>query len=129
MITVPSRTFLHPMLAVAMALSMAGGVAATVAPAAAAPASATDETTVPHYFGPYPNWANSPLTTPTAEVTIGGSGTAAAATAEVDPVTGAVTAINVTNPGRDYTGAVSVTVTGSATGDDATATASVKGER
>ena len=28
--------------------------------AAAAPISATDETKVPHYFGPYPNWANSP---------------------------------------------------------------------
>ena len=28
--------------------------------AAAAPISATDESKVPHYFGPYPNWANSP---------------------------------------------------------------------
>jgi len=27
---------------------------------AAGPASPTDETKVPHYFGPYPNWANSP---------------------------------------------------------------------
>ena len=27
----------------------------------AMPASATDETKVPHYFGPYPNWALSPL--------------------------------------------------------------------
>ena len=22
-----------------------------------------DPTKIPHYFGPYPNWANSPLTT------------------------------------------------------------------
>src|SRR5574338_994582 len=35
-----------------------------------APASPTDETKVPHYFGPYPNWANSPMTLPDATVTI-----------------------------------------------------------
>ena len=28
----------------------------------AAPAVAPDPTTIPHYFGPYPNWANSPIT-------------------------------------------------------------------
>ena len=33
---------------------------------AAAPASPVDESKVPHYFGPYPNWANSPLTLPDA---------------------------------------------------------------
>jgi hypothetical protein len=36
--------------------------AAALAPTAAgvlnAPTSATDKTKVPHYFGPYPNWAN-----------------------------------------------------------------------
>ncbi len=34
----------------------------TAAPAAvaAAPISPTDPTKIPHYFGPYPNWANSP---------------------------------------------------------------------
>ena len=31
-------------------------------PCAGAPASAADQSKVPHYFGPYPNWANSPLT-------------------------------------------------------------------
>src|SRR3954468_5791774 len=31
-----------------------------VGTAAAAPLSAPDESKVPHYFGPYPNWANSP---------------------------------------------------------------------
>jgi uncharacterized repeat protein (TIGR01451 family) len=38
--------------------------------AAAAPTSPTDETKVPHYFGPFPNWANSPLAQPAATVTI-----------------------------------------------------------
>ncbi len=34
------------------------------------PASATDESVVPHYFGPYPNWANSPQTLADAMVKI-----------------------------------------------------------
>ena len=47
---------------------------------AAAPSSPVDQTKVPHYFGPYPNWANSPLTLPDAQVVItpaggGGPGT------------------------------------------------------
>ena len=32
--------------------------------------SATDKTKVPHYFGPYPNWANSPQTLADAIVTL-----------------------------------------------------------
>jgi FtsP/CotA-like multicopper oxidase with cupredoxin domain len=36
----------------------------------AMPISATDETKVPHYFGPYPNWANSPQVLSDAIVTI-----------------------------------------------------------
>ena len=32
---------------------------------------------VPHYFGPWPNWALSPLTLPDATVTITGDGTGA----------------------------------------------------
>ena len=41
---------------------------------------------VPHYFGPWPNWALSPLTTANAPVTFtgGGSGTGAAATATIN---------------------------------------------
>ena len=42
--------------------------------AAAAPTIPTDETQVPHYFGPYPNWANSPFTLPDVAVTITGDG-------------------------------------------------------
>ena len=44
------------------------------APAPASPASPVDESKVPHYFGPYPNWANSPLTAPDATVTISAAG-------------------------------------------------------
>ena len=43
----------------------------------ACPASPTDSTAVPHYFGPWPNWALSPLTLPDATVTITGDGTGA----------------------------------------------------
>ena len=56
-------------------------VAGPVSAGPAAPASAVDQTKVPHYFGPYPNWANSPLTAPDATVVITGDGTAAAAVA------------------------------------------------
>ncbi len=44
---------------------------------AAPPTSPTDESTVPHYFGPYPNWANSPQVLADAVVTVD-LGTAAA---------------------------------------------------
>ncbi len=48
----------------------AGPAAAGIA-AAAAPAGTPDETKVPHYFGPYPNWANSPQVLSDAVVSIG----------------------------------------------------------
>ena len=44
---------------VVVALSMA-----FAAVAQALPSSPTDSTKVPHYFGPFPNWANSPLRVP-----------------------------------------------------------------
>ena len=74
-----------------------------VGTAYAAPLSATDSTKVPHYFGPYPNWANSPQAVPNAVVTISGDGTGAEATATVNPRTGGISAISVTNPGSGYT--------------------------
>ncbi|MGW3268293.1 multicopper oxidase domain-containing protein [Streptomyces sp. NPDC001056] len=40
------------------------------AASAGGPSSPTDETKVPHYFGPWPNWANSPLTQSKAKVVI-----------------------------------------------------------
>ena len=91
--------------------------------AAALPTSATDESTVPHYFGPWPNWANSPFTLPDAAVEIADNGTGASATAQVDPVTGGIASVTVTAPGAGYTVAPLVTITG---GDGtATATASI----
>ncbi len=42
--------------------------------AASADGSATDETKIPHYFGPNPNWAISPFTLPDAIVTISRDG-------------------------------------------------------
>ena len=79
---------------------------------AAAPSSPTDGTSVPHYFGPWPNWALSPLTLPDATVTISGDGTGATATATVGG-NGAVTGITVNNPGNGYTsGATTVDITG-----------------
>jgi hypothetical protein len=82
---------------------------------------------IPHYFGPYPNYANSPMpkgaitnitltsggsgySLATATVTITdlystGTGATATVTA-VDPTTGAVTAIELTNGGAGYTAPV-----------------------
>src|ERR1044072_2478744 len=70
-----------------------------------------DETKVPHYFGPNPNWANSPFRVPDVAVTLtGGAGTGATAAATVDPQTGAVTGISVINPGTGYTSAPTVDI-------------------
>jgi FtsP/CotA-like multicopper oxidase with cupredoxin domain len=67
---------------------------------------------VPHYFGPYANYANSPLRLADAIVELtGGAGNGAMATATVDPSTGAVTAIDVVDPGAGYTSAPAVTIT------------------
>src|SRR3972149_5982606 len=88
---------------------------------------------VPHYYGPYPNYATSQLptltttttpivttltgftvqnggsgyTTPTVIIT-GGGGTGATATARV--TNGIITAVVLTNPGTGYTSAPTVTV-------------------
>ena len=51
-----------------------GGTAPAAALVSNAPSIPTDQTKVPHYFGPYPNWANSPLTQPDAKVTISPAG-------------------------------------------------------
>ena len=59
-------------LAVVVAQTVATAIVAA-APAQAMGAvtfSATDETKVPHYFGPYPNWANSPQALADAIVTL-----------------------------------------------------------
>jgi FtsP/CotA-like multicopper oxidase with cupredoxin domain len=61
----------------------------------AAALSATDEAKVPHYFGPYPNWANSPQVMPNALVTVAGPTAVAQASGGVD-------AIVVTESGAGY---------------------------
>src|SRR5512146_2604939 len=66
-----------------------------------------DPTKIPHYFGPYPNWANSPFTAVDANIQFtdtcgGGAGTGAAAVASVN-AHGTITAINVTDQGTGYT--------------------------
>ncbi len=73
----------------------------TVGQGFAMPGSPTDESKVPHYFGPYPNWANSPLTLPAVTVDVGGDGTGAKATATVG-ANGAITGVTITNPGSGY---------------------------
>ena len=91
----------------------------------ALPAGPTDATAVPHYFGPWPNWALSPLSLPAAQVDIQGNGTGATATATVG-ANGAVTGITITNPGTGYTSAT-VNITGPAGATGALATATVTG--
>ena len=60
---------------------------------------------IPHYFGPYPNWANSPM-----------------------PM-GNISNITVDNGGRFYTGNATVTITDAYfTGSGATAIANVVGD-
>ncbi|MFM2078398.1 MAG: hypothetical protein RJA49_2288, partial [Actinomycetota bacterium] len=91
---------------------------------AATPLSATDESKIPHYFGPYPNWANSPQVLADAVVVIaGGGGVGAEATATVDPKTGGITAIDVTAAGSGYTSAPTVSVTAAGVTPTALATA------
>ena len=68
--------------------------------------------TTPHYFGPYPNYANSPLRMSDAVVDfVGGGGYGASALAQVDAETGAITGFTVLDGGADYTSAPDVVVT------------------
>ncbi|NTV83751.1 MAG: hypothetical protein HGA23_05555 [Bacteroidales bacterium] len=80
----------------------------------AMPGWETDETAVPHYFGPNPNWANSPFTLPDAQVVITGNGTRAEAVATVG-ANGAITVITVINGGSDYSNA-NVDIVGAGSG-------------
>jgi FtsP/CotA-like multicopper oxidase with cupredoxin domain len=84
-------------------------VGRAAAPSVGVSFSPTDETKVPHYFGPFPNWANSPQVLADAIVSIvGGGGAGAEATATVDPKTGGIASIDVTSPGSGYTAVPSV---------------------
>ena len=114
--------------ATVLALGLQAGVVPATVAAASPPTGATDASKVPHYFGPWPNWANSPLTLPTATVSITDTGTGAGATAvaQVGP-DGSIGAINLTAPGHDYTSpTVTINAPTAAGGTQATATATVK---
>ena len=118
-------------LGAAIAVVAGAGLQSGSGSALAAPSSPTDAATVPHYFGPWPNWANSPLTLSTAAVRItdsSGRGAGATAVAQVDPVSGGIAAINVTSPGHDYqSDTTTVTVTGGSADATGTATISTSG--
>ncbi len=101
------------------------GSTSRVQPTTAMPMSPTDESKVPHAFGPYPNWANSPFTLADVVVDISGDGTGATATATVGG-NGAVTGITITSPGSGYT-AAAVSITGAGTGAEANAVVSASG--
>ena len=108
-------------------LTKSGKKAALKAAAAAvlaAPGTPTDQTKVPHYFGPFPNWVNSPFTLPDVAVEILGDGTGATATATVG-AGGVVTGITITNPGSGYTAATVNFTSGNPLASGATADAVV----
>jgi len=112
---------------------------AAVAEGSVTATAVADPGGIPHYFGPYPNWANSPLprgVITSIDVTNGGQGYTAAsvqvtdlyygvvadpAVATATVVGGAVTAISVDAGGSGYSAPV-VIITGDGTGAAATAT-------
>ena len=67
--TLGQRSLVLPVMALTIAMFglLTGGTASAL------PSAPTDESKVPHYFGPYPNWANSPLALPDAQVVINGN--------------------------------------------------------
>ena len=104
-------------------LAMVLAMVATSLGTGAAVAATPNPDKVPHYFGPWPNWANSPLTLNKASVKLDGTGTGATAVAQVDPQTGGISAVDVTSPGAGYDGGpVTVTIDGGTTAATATAT-------
>ena len=108
---------------------------------------AMDPGGVPHYFGPYPNYAYTPLPKgPVTDITVDnagsgykdpiviiddvyGTGTGAIATAATDPNTGAIINIDLTNGGKDYTAPI-VTIKNAADpqGTGAIASATIGGD-
>jgi len=102
-------------------------------------APAPDPGGIPHYFGPYPNYANSPLpaggvgpitvvspgagyTSPTVVITdVYGVGTGASAVAAVNPTTMGIDSVTVTSPGTNYYAPLVLIADPTGTGADATA--------
>lgn len=124
-----TRKFLNFFISFVVLVSMLlGGINLPVtakidsAPAKANPSmpmGPTDESKVPHYFGPYSNYANSAFTLAAATVSIDGDGSGATANATVG-ANGAVTDIVITNPGSGYTTAA-ITISGAGSGASADA--------
>ena len=108
-----------------LSLFFGGGGMKVEATQLALPSSPVDESKIPHYFGPWPNWALSALTHPDVAVEIVGDGSGAAAVASVG-ANGAVTGITITNPGSGYTTAA-VNIIGAGTGASANATVTLTG--
>ena len=115
----------RPLLAFAALAVLVLGATLAASAAQGMPSSATDESKVPHYFGPYPNWANSPLTKPDATVKIAGDGNGATAGATVG-ADGAISGLTLTNPGSGYTSAT-VEITGAGSGATADAVVQASG--
>ncbi len=115
-------------LAAILAVSIGGPVSAggrAPTQADVATPAAVDESKNPHYFGPWPNWANSPYTLADVSVSITGDGTGAAAAATVG-AGGVLTDIVITDPGSGYSTAT-VEITGGGSGAAATATITESG--
>lgn len=121
------RKVLNLMLLFMMVFSLVfGGSSIPVsAQPMAMPMNATDESKVPHYFGPNPNWANSPFTLMDASVEITGDGSGATAAATVG-ANGAITGLTLTSAGNGYTSAA-VAITGAGNGAFASATVAASG--
>ena len=118
----PGRISTVVLTVLAMVIAMATAALGSGAAVAATP---PDPAKVPHYFGPWPNWANSPLTLNNASVTFSGTGTGATAVAQVDPTSpNGISAIDITSPGHDYAPGTTVTISGGTTAATATATVS-----
>ncbi|MDD1683156.1 MAG: PKD domain-containing protein [Methanoregula sp.] len=114
-----------------------GGLAQAPMAGAGAPAPVMDPGGIPHYFGPFPNYANSPMprgSIVNITVDTGGQGytapvvtvedvyfTGTGATATAFVAGGAITSIMVTNPGTNYTAPVVVITDGTGSGAAATA--------
>ncbi len=98
------HALLRSLLALALLLGVVVVAQSRFASTQAAAMNPKDETLVPHYFGPYPNWANSPQVLSNAVVKFNnGGGSGAAATASVNPKTGGIDSITVTSPGSGFT--------------------------
>ncbi len=81
---------------------------------------------LPHYYGPYPNYANSPMPVSGATITISAPTAGTTATASATVVNGVVTGLALINGGSGYTSVPTVSITGGG-GTGAIATATVAG--